>query len=55
MYYPLNGLIRIPQETPYWNTMDRILKRLEAMEGLLTVQRAAELLVHHPQPLYPGL
>jgi len=28
--------------------MDRILQTLEATDGLLTVQRAAELLVHHP-------
>jgi excisionase family DNA binding protein len=35
--------------------MDRILQTLEAMEGLLTVQRAAELLVHHPQTLYKAI
>jgi len=31
--------------------MDRILQTLEAMEGLLTAQRVAELLVKHPQTL----
>ena len=31
--------------------MDRILHTLEATEGLFTVQRAAELLVYHPQTL----
>jgi excisionase family DNA binding protein len=35
--------------------MDRILQTLEAMEGLLTVQRAAELLVHQPQTLYKAI
>ncbi len=35
--------------------MDRILQTLEAMEGLLTVQRAADLLVHHPQTLYKAI
>jgi len=35
--------------------MDRILQTLEATEGLLTVQRAAELRVHHPQTLYKAI
>ena len=35
--------------------MDRILQTLEATERLLTVQRAAELLVHHPQTLYKAI
>ena len=35
--------------------MDRVLQTLEAMEGLLIVQRAAELLVHQPQTLYKAI
>jgi excisionase family DNA binding protein len=35
--------------------MDRILQTLEATEGLPTVQRAAELLVHDPQTLYKAI
>jgi len=35
--------------------MDRVLQTLAAMEGLLVVQRAAELLVHQPQTLYKAI